>query len=93
MKELIKNKIEKIKTKVKDFLKDDFNNWYWRLVCLLLSLALAIAPVIYFIDLIYVGIKHADIVNAHFGRWLIVNLVVLVISVLSILLSKWMYKM
>jgi hypothetical protein len=85
--------IEKIKTKIKNFLKDDFNNWYVRLCCLCFSLVFIIMPIILFGDLIYIGIKHVDFINEHMGRWIFVNVVVLIMSVLSLLMSKWTHKM
>jgi hypothetical protein len=85
--------IEKIKTKIKNFLRDDFNNWYVRLCCLCFSLALMISSVVTIFELIYVSFKHMEYINEHLGAGILISVIMIAFSLLQIWISKLFYKL
>jgi TRAP-type C4-dicarboxylate transport system permease small subunit len=89
----MKKIIEKIKTKIKNFLKDDFNNWYVRLCCLCFSIALIISSFVTIIEIWFVSVKHLDIVYGHPWKWLLISVIVIIIAGLQMWFSKLFYKL
>ena len=85
--------IEKIKTKIKIFLKDDFNNWYVRLCCLCFSLTLMISSVVTIFELIYISFKHMEYINGHLGVGILVSVIMVAFSLLQVWISKLFYKL
>lgn len=83
----MKKLIESIKTKIKNFLKDDFNNWYVRLCCLCFSLALIISSFVTIIEIWFVSSKHLDFVYEHSWWWLLISVIAIVIAGVQMWLS------
>jgi len=85
--------MENIKNKIKNFLKDDVNNWYVRLCCLCFSLALIISAFVTIIEIWFISAKHLDIVYGHPWKWLLVCGIMIGISGLQLWLSKVFYRL
>ena len=85
--------MEKIKIKIKNFLKDDFNNWYVRLCCLCFSLALIISSIVTVVEVWFVSFKHMDVVYGHPVKWLILSIIVFIFAGLQMWASKLFYKL
>lgn len=90
----MKKIIETIKARIKNFLKEDFNNWYVRLCCLCFSLTFMISAVVTVVEVWFVSFKHMDFVYGQPVKWLIVSVLVTFVLVgLQLWLSKLFYRL
>ena len=85
--------MNKIKTFFDNFLKDDFNNWYWRLCCLCLSASFMILFFLIPIYLIYMTFRYSEVIDQHFYRCLLVVVITMILNFIFLLLSKFFYKL
>jgi hypothetical protein len=93
MKEFIKNKLGNVKIKIKNFLKDDFNNWYVRLCCLCFSLALIISSFVTVVEVWFVSSVHTDFVYTHPWKWTIICFTVFIFAGFQLWMSKLFYRL
>lgn len=85
--------MEKIKTKIKNFLKDDFNNWYVRLCCLCFSLTLMVSAFMTIIEIWFISFKHLDFVYGHPWKWTLICIIAILIAGLQVMFSKLFYRL